>query len=127
MSSQPEWFTHGPTSQLDTIELRGFDDVEKGMTNGKVVKDVFKMSLGSLCKRYTDNIGIIFSVYRYRKFLIPNIPTTLTSNCRGGTGSKTVFVSVCGNLQHTYQSRSPSLRSSGRKRRLWDNPFQGGF
>ena len=25
------------------------------------------------------------------------------------------------------QSRSPSLRSSGRKRRLWDNPFQGGF
>jgi hypothetical protein len=26
-----------------------------------------------------------------------------------------------------HQSRSPSLRSSGRKRRLWDNPFQGGF
>ena len=25
------------------------------------------------------------------------------------------------------QSRSPSLRSSGRNVRLWDNPFQGGF
>jgi hypothetical protein len=25
------------------------------------------------------------------------------------------------------QSRSPSLRSSGRNGRLWDNPFQGGI
>ena len=25
------------------------------------------------------------------------------------------------------QSRSPSLRSSGRNARLWDNPFQGGI
>jgi hypothetical protein len=31
MESQPEWFTHGPSSQLDTIELKGFDDVEKSM------------------------------------------------------------------------------------------------
>jgi hypothetical protein len=28
--------------------------------------------------------------------------------------------------KHT-QSRSPSLRSSGRNVRLWDNPFQGGI
>lgn len=39
MSSQPEWFTHGPTSQLDTIELRGFDDVEKGNRRKKRKKD----------------------------------------------------------------------------------------
>ena len=26
--------------------------------------------------------------------------STWTSDCRGGTGLKTVFVSVCGNLQH---------------------------
>jgi hypothetical protein len=31
------------------------------------------------------------------------------------------------NLQITPQSRSPSLRSSGRNARLWDNPFQGGI
>ena len=31
MESQPEWFTYGPSSQLDTIELKGFDDLEKGM------------------------------------------------------------------------------------------------
>ena len=31
MESQPEWFTHGPSSQLDTIELKGFDDLEKGV------------------------------------------------------------------------------------------------
>jgi hypothetical protein len=68
MSSQPEWFTHGPTSQLDTIELRGFDDVEKGMTNGKVVKDVFKMSLGSLCKRRFVNTVGLFGIPIYRKY-----------------------------------------------------------
>ena len=31
MESQPEWFTHGPSSQLDTIELKGFDDLEEGV------------------------------------------------------------------------------------------------
>jgi hypothetical protein len=30
-------------------------------------------------------------------------------------------------LKRFYQSRSPSLRSSGRNARLWDNPFQGGI
>ena len=30
-------------------------------------------------------------------------------------------------MHWTLQSRSPSLRSLGRKRRLWDNPFQGGI
>ena len=27
---EPEWFSSGPTSQNDTIELRGFDEVEQG-------------------------------------------------------------------------------------------------
>jgi hypothetical protein len=26
---EPEWMTHGPTSQLEFIELRGFDDEEQ--------------------------------------------------------------------------------------------------
>ena len=28
-SSEPEWFTSGPTSQSDTIELVGFDGPER--------------------------------------------------------------------------------------------------
>ena len=30
--------------------------------------------------------------------------STRASDCRGGTGLKTVFVSVCGNLQHISQN-----------------------
>jgi hypothetical protein len=30
--------------------------------------------------------------------------STRSSNCRGGTGLKTAFVSVCGNLQHIRQN-----------------------
>lgn len=35
-SDEPEWFSSGPTSQHDTIELRGFEDIpeEKAMTSG---------------------------------------------------------------------------------------------
>ena len=25
---EPEWFTFGPSSQFETMELKGFDDVE---------------------------------------------------------------------------------------------------
>jgi hypothetical protein len=39
MESQPEWFTHGPTSQLDTIELKGFDEVEKGIY-GNIISSI---------------------------------------------------------------------------------------
>ena len=38
----------------------------------ELLKISFKLSKEN---RYTDNISIIFSVYQYRKFLIPNIPT----------------------------------------------------
>lgn len=43
IESQPEWFTHGPISQLDTIELKGFDDDEKSKTswNLSVFKNLF--------------------------------------------------------------------------------------
>ena len=30
---EPEWMTHGPTSQLEFIELRGFDDEEERREN----------------------------------------------------------------------------------------------
>ena len=30
--------------------------------------------------------------------------STRTSDCRGGTGLKTVFLSVCGDLQHNRQN-----------------------
>ena len=40
-----------------------------------------------------------------------------------GSGGVRVMLSMCVCMQ----SRSPSLRSSGRNARLWDNPFQGGI
>ena len=30
VEEEPEWFTAGPTSQHDTIELKGFNNPEKG-------------------------------------------------------------------------------------------------
>lgn len=27
-AEEPEWFTFGPSSQFETMELKGFDDVE---------------------------------------------------------------------------------------------------
>ena len=27
-NEEPEWFTFGPSSQFETMELKGFDDVE---------------------------------------------------------------------------------------------------
>ena len=40
-----------------------------------------------------------------------------------GSGGVRVMLSMCVCMQ----SRSPSLRSSGRNARLWDNPFQDGI
>lgn len=31
---EPEWFSSGPTSQHDTIELRGFDDIPEDKATG---------------------------------------------------------------------------------------------
>lgn len=42
---EPEWFSGGPTSQLETIELRGFDDPPK--RNGNVSSKSEKWSSGS--------------------------------------------------------------------------------
>ncbi|XP_028400549.1 eukaryotic translation initiation factor 4E transporter-like isoform X2 [Dendronephthya gigantea] len=44
LESKPEWFTHGPSSQRDTIELRGFDDLEKGNKRKKFRKDAAEIS-----------------------------------------------------------------------------------
>lgn len=38
----PEWFHGGPTSQHDTIELRGFEEEQERLKNAKSKKDVMK-------------------------------------------------------------------------------------
>ena len=35
---EPEWFSSGPTSQHDTIELRGFEDIPEEKTNNNTTK-----------------------------------------------------------------------------------------
>lgn len=65
---EPEWVSAGPTSRLDTIELRGFDDDDNlsnhdgssisqsswGKYNGGISKDISKNSTGKHISFYDD-------------------------------------------------------------------------
>ncbi|XP_076335981.1 eukaryotic translation initiation factor 4E transporter-like isoform X1 [Tachypleus tridentatus] len=56
---EPEWFSGGPTSQSETIELVGFEDLEKSKakSEGKPDKDKEKLKEGAELKLSHDNMS----------------------------------------------------------------------
>ncbi|XP_020809923.1 probable serine/threonine-protein kinase tsuA isoform X1 [Drosophila serrata] len=60
---EPEWFSAGPTSQLETIDLHGFDELENNESDNKVDEEGVRNNINILSDNFKDkNLAVMQEV-----------------------------------------------------------------